>query len=276
MAASQQSKPALAMLALASPRMPQPERIVVAAAKRFGEDLPLAFGGQQDDTMHFEANGRMLSAALMPAPIPPDELARPIASSWWWPQASAQLAGHTHHVIVGHLGAESDGAGAVAARLLLTRLITLMIDETDAVGVYWGDGALVHDAPIFQRLTGGISPSNVPTALWVNIQVGPDMQAAEAGQTGLFAGYTLGLDALGHLELQTRQAAIDGEQMFQTIHDFAHYLISARPVIADGDTIGATEHERIVVRYRPNVWEPTKQAYELFFPNASAPTSRLN
>lgn len=266
-------KPALAMLAVAGPRMPTPDVISAAARETFGETLPLRDGTQRDATVHFRCGEHLLFASLMPAPIPADELERPLATSWWWPRAVEAMADHSHHVVAGVIGENVD---PVDARLHLTRLMTLLIDQTDAVGVYWGDGALLHDPPVFQRLTAGISVANPPTALWVNIQVGPDMQAADAGTPGLFAGYTLGLDALGHLEVQTRQAAVPGEQMFHTIHDFAHYLVGARPAIADGDTIGAAEHERIIVRYRANVWDASREAYELFFPRTDAPTERLS
>jgi hypothetical protein len=45
----------------------------------------------------------------------------------------------------------------------------------------------------------------------------------------------------------------------------AHYLIQSGPVIADGNTVGGTAEERILVHHRPSMIDKKKTVYKIVF-----------
>ena len=55
------------------------------------------------------------------------------------------------------------------------------------------------------------------------------------------------------MDIEIDRCKMDVADLFDFVSNIAHYLIQSGPVIADGDTVGGSEEQRILVRYRRRV-----------------------
>lgn len=177
---------------------------------------------------------------LMPAPIPAKELAGPIETSVFWPDAGNDLAQSRGHLIVS-LMMPLEG-NAIEVRKQLTMIVaSVLVGCEGAQGVYWGDATMLIRSDVF-RATAIESLPDPPLMLWVDFRVG----AAEKGKA---AGFTTGMEALGLMEIEC-DAANEPPSLFRDrLLGIAGYLVANGLVIQNGHTIGEDEHERIRVVY---------------------------
>ncbi|MBS3937455.1 MAG: DUF4261 domain-containing protein [Peptococcaceae bacterium] len=59
----------------------------------------------------------------------------------------------------------------------------------------------------------------------------------------------LGMKALGHLELEATDVPEPDEKLWTRLYDIVEYILENGAVIADGDTVGNNNEERIRVVY---------------------------
>src|SRR5689334_22912247 len=100
--------PALAMVATSTNRLPDALGVLAACglaparaggliASLLGRKPVLPKEQQWNETnLVVACHGGHLAVSLMPAPIPWSSLEGPCATSWWWPQATAQMRGHKY------------------------------------------------------------------------------------------------------------------------------------------------------------------------------------
>jgi Domain of unknown function (DUF4261) len=173
----------------------------------------------------------------MPAPIPWSDLKGPCSTSMLWKNASDEVSGHETHVIVTVLSERS----RLDQAILLTKATAAVLATCDsALGVYWGNASLVIPKKIFLEFAQEILPHGPPVDIWVDFRVGWQT-SKESG------GFTQGLEALGHLELETQGSPEKPSDLRQRLHGLAIYLIENGPVIRDGHTVGQDAQEKISV-----------------------------
>ena len=165
---------AIAMVATSSTRLPPAEKIVAAAGgpskksrsllgRLFGAKPAAAEGASAEQqwegtNLVFKFRDGMIAVALMPGPIPWADLEGPCATSWWWPEATDKMRGHKYHFIVTVMGGTIP---PVERRVILTNLCAAVIRNSDAVGVYWAEGTLVHAPEAFLEQSEGISATAI-------------------------------------------------------------------------------------------------------------------
>lgn len=69
------------------------------------------------------------------------------------------------------------------------------------------------------------------------------------------------------MEIEAKRVRMDSEELYSKVYDLAHYLLVNGPVVADGDTVGSSDSERIKVRFKPSIWDSSMQVYRLEFPD---------
>ncbi|MGC3972441.1 MAG: hypothetical protein QM775_35380 [Pirellulales bacterium] len=147
--------PAIAMVATSSPRLPAADKILAAVGagskpgffgKLFGRKSTSDDDEWQSGSLVVPFHGGQLAVSLMPAPIPWHDLEGPCATAWWWPEATEKMRRHTHHFLLAIIGGTLQ---PIARRVALTKLANAVVKATDSVGVYWGEGTLVHEPSAF-------------------------------------------------------------------------------------------------------------------------------
>lgn len=216
---------------------------IQAALAEHWPDLPApADTAAQDNTLSFELGEVSVVLGVMPAPHPWSDLEGPCATSVLWPEAATEVQAHQAHVIVTVSG-ELD---PIALTTALTKVTAAVMASSDlALGVFWTNAALLAPKALFHDFAVEVLPFGPPLHIWVDFRVG----LVDADHS---AGFTTGMAALGLMELETRCAPEAPGDLHERFMAIAGYLISEGPVIADGDTLGESEDEKIQVIYSPS------------------------
>ncbi len=194
---------------------------------------------EQDDVTMFNVGDSKVIFAMMPAPIPWSDLEGPCATSVLWPNAAEELQAQESHVIVTVM---SEGDPIDRSTLLTQATTSLLSTGIGVIGVYWGNATLVIPTELFCDFATDIMPGMPPIHIWVDFRVGPNEQ-------GSTSGFTHGLEALGHMELETHNATDSPGELRERFEGLIMYLLENGPIIQDGNTIGEDANERIKVVY---------------------------
>jgi hypothetical protein len=194
-------------------------------------------------------------AALMPVPIPWSDLDAPArAAEAYWPEAAAALTGHEAHAIV---TAQLPGADAIELALFLTQAIAAVTAAADAaVGVYWGDGAVVQQPAAFVAQARQMSREYLPLYLWLGFY-------GHRAPDGRLSLATHGMGAFALMDVEVVGGPRTAHVMLDRAFNAAHYLLDHGPVLRDNDTFGLSAEERILVRHAPSMTDPSRTVYRL-------------
>ena len=248
---------AIAMVATSTDRLPDASRLLAACgatperpggllASIFGRKAPAAKDGKwEDKNLIVPFHGGQLIVSLMPAPIPWSELEGPCATAWWWPDAEQRMREHKYHFLVVFMGGSTE---PVERRLALTKLVTAILADTDAVGVYWGEGTLVHEPAAFLRQAQSAAADSIPGTLWIDVRV-------EENDDGSFRCFTTGMVPLGFLEIEVERSALPPEELMEFIGNTACYIVNGRRRIKPGETMGRTATEQYTVQHGPSMFD---------------------
>ncbi len=247
---------ALAMPLLETAR-PVTEESLTAAWRAAWPSLPPPRGfdveGEEEGfgAMTFDIDGMRGALAVVPMVIPGGELDGPAATSWLWPDAREEIERVGAHVVTWVSGTGPQ----VDAHRHLTRLVCAVLRATDALGVYWGAAGQVVRADVFDGIAHESEPDSLPVALWVDFRA-----LVEEGRASLF---TVGMRTFGLIELEIAPSEKAPGDLRELAVNVARYLIEQGRVIGDGDTVGGTEDERVVVRHAPSMVDRPHTVYRL-------------
>jgi hypothetical protein len=179
--------------------------------------------------------------SLMPGPIPWADLEGPCATSVLWRDAAKVLKPHRAHLLVTIMF--DDSRLPILKSKLLTQVTASVLATCDAaLGVYWGNATLVIQPELFRDFAVKILPHGPPVHIWVDFRIGPN-------EHGKMSGFTTGLRALGHMEIETQNSPESVSELRDRFEGLIHYLLENGPVIKNGDTIGEDQNERIKAVY---------------------------
>ena len=195
--------------------------------------------------------------ALMPIPIPGGEAEVNADGNFLWPNGREEAAAHRAHVIVTVAGGSAEST-PVESALALSKLALVALRLFDGIGVYWGAASVCHSREFFENACDGMNEEQLPVLAWLRFQFVSD-------DDGSKKFYTLGMPQFGLMDIEVDR--VDGEpgEVFGFVADIAHYLLQSGPVIADGNTVGGSAEERIVVRHLPSLIDPEKTVYKIRF-----------
>lgn len=189
--------------------------------------------------------GGVAAVAHIAAPIPPDDLTGPAAVAWHWPTAAADLAMHRSHLIV---HAESSSLDMIDVRLFHTKLAAAAVAMVDGIGIYVGDSMLVRSAEDYIAEARTADRAQVPVALWVGFH--------PVNDDGFVSAYTTGLNAFGLPELEALRTSRAPAEVLGMMADVAAYQLQSGAALAEGETFGYNEVERIPVEYATSEFLP--------------------
>lgn len=230
-------------------------RVGGVVAQVFGREYSAEVGEENIITVtHGEDTVGFL--AHMPAPIPGGEAEDNADGNFLWPNGKDEAAKHRSHVIVTNIGAREQTP--VQSAIVVSRLALVAINVFDGIGVYWGNASVCNSRETFEDFCQSMSEEHVPVPMWLRFQ----LVRASDDEIGL---YTLGMQQFGLMDTEVDRCKMDLEDLFEFVSNIAHYLIQSGPVIADGNTVGGSEDERILVRHRPSMIDEDRQVHKIVF-----------
>ena len=231
---------ALSMVALSEPRLPTADETVKALARQVSLNGPAKNIERGEVALSFDFEGHRVAIALLSVPIPWTDLEGPCATSPFWPNAAEELRRHRAHLLVTVFG---DDADAIGLSMTMTRVVAAITALPGAIGVYWGNGGVVQSPQVFRAMAQEMTRELLPLYLWIGFRVGQNPD-------GTLFGFTTGLQAFGQMELEISRCNWTPRELVERLFNFAHYVLDNGPVLLDGQTIGTSADERIVIEHR--------------------------
>jgi len=248
----------LAFVLLSEARLPKGEDVERAfasyAAKgqtlRFRPSTPKKAGGP--DGLEFETGGGGYAVvALMPVPVPnheADEAARYSVSTLGgrW-----KLPPHKAHLVVTARGTGT----AVETLSAFTSITAAVVEVSPAVGVYVGSAGATHD-PRFFRDVARDHDSSARLMLWSGVSIAH----AERGRVELLS---LGMRQLELPDLLLVAPTSRANEALPMLYDLLDYLVSRGAPLPEGDTVGRTAAEKLLVHYVPSPVDPKVKVWRV-------------
>ncbi len=245
----------LAMIALNTPSLPPPKALL-GSLKAIPEiTVDLSSVQTKDNAIVFGLGKDNAAVGLVPAPIPWSNLDGPCATAWWWPDAAERMKRHSSHILVALMG---NVGNPIRRHIMLTHLTAAVASHTDAAGIYWGGGTLVHEPQAFIEQAHDLSPDNLPLPLWIDFRV-------EANDDGSHRLFTTGMKTFNQAEIEIPHSEKEAAEVLDFAYSIADYIITTSPKIVEGHTVGRSETERIRATYAPSMWDPTITVLRLDF-----------
>jgi hypothetical protein len=225
------------------------------AAKVFGRGYSAEVGKERIVTVS-RGTDTVGFIAHMPIPIPGGEAEDNADRNFLWPHGKEEAAEHQSHVIVTNFGGEQESA--IQSALVVSRLALVALQLFDGLGVYWGNASVCNSREFFEGCCSDMSEEHVPVPVWLRFQ----LVRQDEDSLGM---YTLGMKQFGLMEIEIDRCQMDLEDLFEFVSNLAHYLIQSGPVIKDGNTVGGSEEQRILVRHLPSMIDDGRQVYKVIF-----------
>ena len=187
---------------------------------------PLENFNQSDGAFSFRVASMDVVGSHMPAPIPWGDLEDPCRASWIGKDAEPILRLHKSHLV---LVVREEGQPLECARLLTQVTASVFPACEEALGVLWVPARLLVPPSVFRDFA--VNMLERPLYIWIDFRAGKRSD-------GLTEGFTTGMEALGHMEFETRTAPDTPGELRERFFTLANYVLDHGPVIKDGDTIG--------------------------------------
>lgn len=199
---------------------------------------------QENGALSFRLGDVEVVIGRISSPIPAADLEGPCATSILWPKAAEEVAAHqAHWVVTVHAPLDP-----IAQARVLTQITAAVVAACpQALGVYWGNATLVIPRALFLDFAREVLPQELPVPMWVDFRAGRDSPTTSTG-------FTQGLAALGHLEIEAEHVPEEPGELRERLMALAAYLLDHGPVIADGDTVGSDAGDRIRVVHGASVF----------------------
>jgi hypothetical protein len=226
----------IAYVLLEQPSWPGAEAVANALSSRY-PDVPFQKPTEGPPFVFpFAGDVAVIMAIDQPIPAAPEVWER---AAFIWPQAREAASRHRAHLIVSMMGDVS--FKTVRA---VTALAGALLDcAPGALGVVWGSSlARSPDYWKDQSRAAFAEYPNYPHLLWVDI-----LPVRIGDGTGAI---TVGLQPFIEREIEFHAGHLSRADVIDKIAGLACYLIENGLVIKDGDTIGQSRDERILVRHR--------------------------
>jgi len=217
---------------------------------------PLLSGLSKRGAVHtFQFGPMAVALTHFPQSMPWQYLEGPCECAWYWPDAAATLRQHPTHVLIHMLDQE---ARPVQRAMALTQLLAATVECSEALGVFWGPGRLVHPGHAFVELATAMTPSELPLYLWIDFRV----EEEDAGSLRLF---TTGLEPLGQPEIEVAGYRGDVGELRASVYNVAHYMLEGKKPINNGQALGSEGGPRMVGEFGTSLIDLEQEVLHLKF-----------
>lgn len=173
--------------------------------------------------------------------------------NYLWDDALDAVSQHTSHVAISIV----EGPGKpLEEGILLSKLLSVATVQTGATAIYTND--VLYKADIYYKETERLRDDVLPMVnlVWV------DMDFEEDGTISL---YTSGMEEFDQLNMEFLHCPWDPERAWNYILSVAEYVLTSGKELTDGDAIGRTEEEELIVHIDEPVHADGWRSIQIFF-----------
>ena len=160
---------------------------------------------------------------------------------------------HTGYVAIGIV----EGTGnTLEESILLSKLLAVATQQKGTTAIY--TNGVLYEADMYYKETERLRDDVLPMVnlVWV------DIDFEEDGTTSL---YTSGMEEFGQLNVEFLHCPWDPERAWNYILSVANYVLTSGKELTDGDSVGRTEEEQLIVHIDEPVHADGWRSIQIFF-----------
>jgi hypothetical protein len=186
----------------------------------------------------FHVNEEMAAIAHTSVPIPSGDIERTAQYAYNWQTALEDTKGHKSHSVVSIL---QGGQDQIRRFKLFTQILCSLLRTTNSIGVYKGNQSLLIPKDDYLSEAELMDEDYFPLNLWVYF----GLRVTENGNSG----YTYGLREFNKDEFEVVNSSEDLDDIRGFLFNTTHYALEYGVTFQDGQTIGSSEEEKILISY---------------------------
>lgn len=206
--------------------------------------------GASSSTSCFIVDDVPVFIRLIPAPIPDNEALGAAEDNFLWRGDKSLVAHHRAHLIV-----TAPLPGKRAGRAF-AKVCASLSGEASSVGIYIN--GVVHQPETYRDFAQCMKDGAFPTLclVWVSVV---------RLESGGFAAWTEGLEALGRMEMEVPAADIDPMELFFFLADTADYVSENEVDFQDGETVSYTAGQKLPLERSPGIFLKGRDTWKIRF-----------
>ena len=192
---------------------------------------------QEDNTIIADYNGMIMTASLMPAPIPDNEAVEQAKTNYRWEKAVEAAEKHKAHLLVSVIN--SGDVDNIEGAKHYVKLLANATKQEGCLGINIL-GTVIHPQMYYDFAKLYDENDDFPIENIVYIGLYGD-------ENNTVSGYTYGLEQFGKKELEIIKSLEEAEEVYNFLASISDYIITSDVVLNDGETIGFSEEQKIQI-----------------------------
>ena len=192
---------------------------------------------QEDNTIIADYNGMIMTASLMPAPIPDNEAVEQAKTNYRWENAVEAAEKHKAHLLVSVIN--RGDMDYIEGAKHYVKLLANATKQEGCLGI---------------NILGTVIPPQMYYDFAKLYDENDDFPIENIVYIGLYgdenntvSGYTYGLEQFGKKELEIIKSLEEAEEVYNFLASISDYIITSDVVLNDGETIGFSEEQKIQI-----------------------------
>ena len=213
-------------------------------AEKYVKDLKEDWGMSYDfeithdnNTIIADNNGMILTASLMPAPIPDNEAVEQAKTNYRWEKAVEAAEKHKAHLLVSVIN--SGDVDNIEGAKHYVKLLANATKQEGCLGINIL-GTVIHPQMYYDFAKLYDENDDFPIENIVYIGLYGD-------ENNTVSGYTYGIEQFGKKELEIIKSLEEAEEVYNFLASISDYIITSDVVLNDGETIGFSEEQKIQI-----------------------------
>ena len=192
---------------------------------------------QEDNTIIADYNGMIMTASLMPAPIPDNEAVEQAKTNYRWKEAVEAAEKHKAHLLVSVIN--SGDVDNIEGAKHYVKLLANATKQEGCLGINIL-GTVIHPQMYYDFAKLYEENDDFPIENIVYIGLYGD-------ENNTVSGYTYGIEQFGKKELEIIKSSEEAEEVYNFLASISDYIITSDVVLNDGETIGFSEEQKIKI-----------------------------
>ena len=192
---------------------------------------------QEDNTIIADYNGMIMTASLMPAPIPDNEAVEQAKTNYRWEKGVEAAEKHKAHLLVSVIN--SGDVDNIEGAKHYVKLLANATKQEGCLGINIL-GTVIHPQIYYDFAKLYEENDDFPIENIVYIGLYGD-------ENNTVSGYTYGLEQFGKKELEIIKSLEEAEEVYNFLASISDYIITSDVVLNDGETIGFSEEQKIQI-----------------------------
>ena len=208
--------------------------------KNLKEDWGMSYDFEithDNSTIIADNNGMILTASLMPAPIPDNEAVEQAKTNYRWEKAVEAAEKHKAHLLVSVIN--SGDVDNIEGAKHYVKLLANATKQEGCLGINIL-GTVIHPQMYYDFAKLYDENDDFPIENIVYIGLYGD-------ENNTVSGYTYGLEQFGKKELEIIKSLEEAEEVYNFLASISDYIITSDVVLNDGETIGFSEEQKIQI-----------------------------